>query len=772
MKKIISMLSAITLLISATGCNKDTKKPEELSDSTQNITAQTGKNEITSYSAQKLALPAEGDFFNGVIQLEDDRYLVTTSDNFRIYYFETDGDFSQYNAVSPELPEQCPEDSINTFNFLPQKDGSVIAVVTSVTHGGLKAPDEYDENFDYQAYEEASYKEIFLIHYDRNFKITSCTQMDSLTDFVNKSHNNYIFSVSPLLQWDEDTFLVSTTDNELLLFDKNSGKQTGKVDTGSAEFENMSIMADRDGELIAFVGTENELKLHQFNTEKKALEGEGIALPQEQWNGRLKGAGDYRFFIGKQDGLYGFTDNSQLVLVMDWLESCIDFNRANVSLAREDGSFLVSSINDETKKSELNRYTEAVSGNISEIEKITVGYMGDHNEFSKELSTFNQTFENYAVSGEKITSEEQLRLDMISGSAPDVIIHNNFSFVQKLCDKGVFADLYEFMENDPQINRDTLMGNVLKACEADDGKLYTLPNCFEVDTLMIKSKYWDNPSMTAHELIELYNNPPVAGMKFSDGANTKMEVFMTLANYGENFVDYEKAECYFDTPQFIEVLEFCNTFPETEQMPDKFTEPEAFDNFYRDKATWLRNDMALITDISEFGYFYSYNYNKYGSFGEDVTLCGMPFGETSRPMISFFYNLTISENSQHKEPAWEFVKLCLQQEFKTDSDEVVQWYSFPVMKESFDRMAQDSQKKQGINESFLGNSIPPLTQEDCDYLMEFILTADQVKQHTYNSDVSLITDEEIQAFFAGDQTAEQTAEYIQNRVSIMLSEQS
>lgn len=141
-------------------------------------------------------------------------------------------------------------------------------------------------------------------------------------------------------------------------------------------------------------------------------------------------------------------------------------------------------------------------------------------------------------------------------------------------------------------------------------------------------------------------------------------------------------------------------------------------------------------------------------------------------MISFNYNLTISESSQHKETDWEFVKLCLMQEFKTDSEMVVQWYFYPVMKDSFDKMAQDSQKKQGINESFLGNDIPPLTQEDCDYLKEFILTADVVKHATWNSDVTVITSEEIQAFFAGDQTAEQTAEYIQNRVSIMLSEQS
>ena len=42
----------------------------------------------------------------------------------------------------------------------------------------------------------------------------------------------------------------------------------------------------------------------------------------------------------------------------------------------------------------------------------------------------------------------------------------------------------------------------------------------------------------------------------------------------------------------------------------------------------------------------------------------------------------------------------------------------------------------------------------------------------WDSEVNDIVDEEISAYFAGEKTAKQTAEIIQNRVSIMVSEQS
>ena len=68
-------------------------------------------------------------------------------------------------------------------------------------------------------------------------------------------------------------------------------------------------------------------------------------------------------------------------------------------------------------------------------------------------------------------------------------------------------------------------------------------------------------------------------------------------------------------------------------------------------------------------------------------------------------------------------------------------------------------------------TIDPLTQEECDLFEDFIIN---IKPNTYyyNEEIYNIITEESNAYFAGDKSAEQTAEIIQNRVSILISEQS
>ncbi len=778
MKKLISLLSALTLCASFTACKKEGTASDKATS--QQSQSQSGElshkveeepsDEITAFKSESLLTSEKGTYVGGVQSLGEDRYLVTMSDPANLYQSVTDSNFSSYTKLNPQLPSECSNDDFNSFDYAPESDGTVYALLTNTTYGGMTAPESYDENFDYDAYNAAKNSEVYLVHYDKEFTIISSIHLDALTDFVNEDDNNFISTLCPLMVWDEKNLLISTSEKEMLLIDKETGAETGKIDTSAVDCDAMRIIPDRDGKLLCFFNTLETFEVCELDKENKKLTESFCIFEEEPRNGILTGAGEYRFFIGKTNGLYGYTDDGKLRLVMDWIESGINTNGSSVRLACEDGSFIVVE-NSQDGESSLSRFVRKKADEIREMQKISLGYLGDMGAITDEINDFNEKFTDYTISTQKIESDDQLKLDILAGNAPDIVMNYDYSFVQQIGDKGVFADLYELMENDAEVNRQTVLPNVLKACESSDGKLYALPSYFELRTLMIKSKYWDKPTMTAHELIELYNSFP-EGMHFSDGENTKRYVYNILANGGENFVDYEKAECYFDTPEFKEILEFCNTFPETEVMPDKFADPTGFDNYYRDKASWFRNDMALVADIPEFGYLYSYNYNKYGYFGEDVTLCGMPLSSESKPLISFNYSFSIMETCECKEGAWEFIKLCLQQENKSTGSDVIQWHNFNILNESFDRMAEDAQKKQGINESFLGNDIPPLTQEDCDMLKEFMLTADIVQNDYYDSAVAKICEEEAAAFFAGEQTADETAEYIQSRVSIMLSEQS
>ena len=96
------------------------------------------------------------------------------------------------------------------------------------------------------------------------------------------------------------------------------------------------------------------------------------------------------------------------------------------------------------------------------------------------------------------------------------------------------------------------------------------------------------------------------------------------------------------------------------------------------------------------------------------------------------------------------------------------------MKKIFDELIHD----QTIQEYYYfapGSSTPdkfelqPFTDEEAEEIESFILNA---LKNSYQADhtIDSIVREEIGAYFAGEKSAEQTAEYIQNRVEIYLSE--
>ena len=90
----------------------------------------------------------------------------------------------------------------------------------------------------------------------------------------------------------------------------------------------------------------------------------------------------------------------------------------------------------------------------------------------------------------------------------------------------------------------------------------------------------------------------------------------------------------------------------------------------------------------------------------------------------------------------------------------------------------ESGKKEYYDDTYwMGNDgdeivIPPLTKEERDALEKYICEAASSNVFLYNNEVTDIVDEEVKSFFAGERSAQETADMIQNRVSLLISEQS
>ena len=287
----------------------------------------------------------------------------------------------------------------------------------------------------------------------------------------------------------------------------------------------------------------------------------------------------------------------------------------------------------------------------------------------------------------------------------------------------------------------------------------------------IKSKYLDHENWTIQEMMEIYDNADAAH-KY-DGINKK-EMLRILLEGQSDLVNIENGQCHFDTPEFIDLLKFCDRFVTEVDRPDKKTDYEALDQYYTNKAYWIPNDEDLATVI-HFETENQMSWEKAATFGEeDFTFAGYPTSNGKGGKLNIFTRFAISEKSKVKEGAWEFIKTY----FDTSIPDNYYTYGYPSLKADLEKRLDKemSLTKYGSEElenvqTKLGFIQYPLTQEERDDLERYVLSCDTLA-NTMDYDVESVCYEEADAFFNGEKTAEEAAKMMQNRISILISEKS
>lgn len=369
-------------------------------------------------------------------------------------------------------------------------------------------------------------------------------------------------------------------------------------------------------------------------------------------------------------------------------------------------------------------------------------------------------------------NDMEILQDIMNTDEIDIVCNASFSneiYHEILQNKGAFADLYTFMENDDKVNTSTLNSHILELNEKD-GKLYTLPSYFNVHTLIGDKKYvGDKENWTVDEFIEYWDKMP-ENSAISGSHRAEDVYYVVLRSNLEYFVDYENAEVNFDSPEFRQMLEFCNTFPSN-------------------------NGQKLDYDYEAPNFVYDIFFegiNQVPSISGTQTLVGYPSfdGEGAYLKASgLCYSISAKSSREKQEGAWKFIRAQLTKETQlanviesyTDPDvfegEPV-WsaeFGFCVNDEAFKQMAEDvtAQKFRQPDAYYEQAEYEPQfpTMKDVDKFREYI---ESIERWEVSLDRSLweIINEEIMAYFKGEKTLDETVDIIQNRAQIWVSEQA
>lgn len=601
----------------------------------------------------------------------------------------------------------------------------------------------------------------------------------------------------------------------------------------------------KDGRIAVIAWGEESMELALIDDAKKAL-GETYSLPQNVWS-ISDGSGVYDLIMqtGNGTGLAGMNlGDAEPTKLLDWMDSDIDSNYVypeRVFVVDEENLIAIEEKwNDEGTVYSVLNLKKTPSSELPEKKIITLAAIYLDYDAKEDILEFNRTNPEYRIrvteyseyaSGEDYYGLTKLNTEIISGNIPDIFITSNMP-MDKFAGKGVFEDLVPYIERD--IGWDNLVEPFFNALMNDEGKLYEIYPNFRISTYVgHKDVVGDGTSWTFEDFKEAYAKLPEGATVFGDGI-TKRDAFSLLfSNNVGSFVDWEKGECYFDTQEFIDILEFTENFPLEFDWDSYYEDQTAY--YYYDPIIQVANGKQLLssTNISNIN---NIRGRTLYILGEDTAFVGLPTNEGSgNSFVVNSFGYAMSATSEYKDVVWEFISDILSEEYQ----EAQGTYRLATNKNVFDNMMEqqmtpefdefyvpeepvdlnanmnpstgdtpaveeeapetEAQKEENtfkfelpefakgqVNEqgwhevpkdygwiengsSYYEFPIYAMTEFEYNAIMDLINSTTRISR--YDESVMNIINEEVEYFFNGDRTAEQTAEYIQSRVNLYVNEQ-
>lgn len=626
-----------------------------------------------------------------------------------------------------------------------------------------------------------SMAEVYLNKYDEQGKmlfekdITNIVYRDSSDAYIRR------------ILVDGDGQLYIAMDSSVLLFTAE-GEEHGSVAISDGWISNVG--QDKDGNVY--------LSYYDYNSATG-----GMVLSQVDFKGKKIGEtyqnfpnmnGDYLsagvtkdFLVNDGSKVYEYDLATQTYEeVFSWLECDIDGSYVSYVGASAEGEIVAVIHNWDTGVTEMAKLNKKAASEVVQKEEIVIGSLYNDQQLQASAVAFNKANDTYRITiktymdGNEMdynTALTNMQNDIVSGTnCPDIIDLSQLDDERGLVEKGAFEDLTPYLENSSVISRDDFLDSVLEGFSYE-GKLFSIPTTFSIQTMVGKtSVVGDKIGWSLEEMMECVKKYPEA--ELMEGHQKSSIIYMCLMYGEDSFVNWEKAECYFNTDAFKQVLEFANMFPEEYNWED-------YDGSSRVEK--MQNNKTLLADAGIYDLQEIQVYE--AQFGEPVTFVGYPTADGSVGCTMYANaRYGIMSQSDNKEGAWAFIENYLAGGY----DDRYFW-GIPTMKEEFEEMITEATTPDYIldenGEPMLDENGEPMTSgassmssdgweytyhtptvEDAEVLRELVAVAKPMG--ILDAELSTIIMEEVEAYFAGEKTASEVADIIQNRAQIYISENS
>lgn len=682
--------------------------------------------------------------------------------------------------------------------------GSYAAFVTTSTF------EEYEE-FRFTPQEDEQVKWAVMLRGGRKAILTLLDGTTFIYIYDSENNQTAVIDCGEVLEEDNFATLIAGEDSVLIDRSVMGKREFTAVSTSERKVlgqvkldEDMLIGAapDKDGVLTFVFGSSEKTYTAHLNGTELVDKSECGKLTSSAYS-MCAGFGDYSLIANLGSSLVGLKDGEWVELTTK-MDSDIEFyDLSSMAMTAEDE---FAAVQYGSARSKLILLSAQDISDLKTKELVTiVNFLpstSSSGEFDEEIKAFNALSEDYRVEYKSYYNEEaherdyeHLRLDIISGDGPDIIPFDAV-FTPDSLSAGTFCDLYEYIDDDPDLSRDDFIPNVRKAFERDGKMMMVTPTFLNYKTVTAKSGYPGvRENWSFDDMIAAYNAKP-EGMYFFDPAEGEYsrEMLFDQTVMRNFFVDYDKAECWFDSPDYIKMLNFFSdnkiglTETEYRNQTGEYYYDDPTQDVIKGKTfiEFMRADCYGFRQLFEKVRYY---------YGDELVFVGYPYdGKEKGSFIQLDTCLGIVANSPHKDGAWSFLRYLLSDDYYNDP---INYNKFPTIESRFDAKAQQCVDgfydfKQDENGHFLDGEmikwnweypvyefkdgkaeikervkLAPFSQEECDYYKNMIKNS---KIMRYDNSIIDIVNEETMSFFNNECTAEECAKRIQNRAFIYLSE--
>ncbi len=530
----------------------------------------------------------------------------------------------------------------------------------------------------------------------------------------------------------------------------------------------INIIIDNDGKPVFFASDEEGYYERRINSptgekyEKKRIDME-VTIFSNMFNNSV--SSENGFFYTRDGDLHKFDYEKKTDLILFHLSSAGLFEEEIINLRVVDDTIEIIDNYHGLSNTEITRIQKGESNPNT----ITIATMNLSAEDSEIIAEYNRKGKVeikpvvYSDGNNLIDGYDRLKLDIVQGEAPDLFFTQGIDY-EILAKVGALENLYDYMDNDPELGRDDIVQSLMSAYE-EGGKLYILAPSFNILTMWGgKSVVKGRQGINLDELEEILRANgrdvnSILGLGGGDETPLRSLTAMELDSY----IDWEESTCDFKSEGFRHLLEL------SKEYKGSMIQSGIYSSIHNRDILFTLSIIDSAEDVAMQAKFY----------GEEVEFIGYPTDYGYGSAISAISPVAMNSGSDNKDAAWDFIKYYVK---SYDSSKAVR---FPSYKPNFD----DYVKKSTIEEYYEedGNKTPiykdsysepnvgsfgitKASDEDVKKTLELI--ENTTKKREYVTEIQNIIEEEAEPYLQGQKTFEQVAEIIQSRVQVFLNEKS